>query len=89
MRDGVWGVTSDTIDCRCQMGAEYDGGISQGINYWLWLQIKRAKQSRTETQEQKKDWTVTIRATNLITYGDDLFTTSISRKHFRLDPFED
>ena len=41
--DGFQGGTSDTIYCLWKMGADYDDDITQGINYWRWIQIKRVK----------------------------------------------
>ena len=55
---------------------ELDDDIAQGMNYRRWIQIQRVKNSATTTQQPRKDRTVTIRATNLIKYGDALFTTS-------------
>ena len=77
VRNGVRGGTNGTFYCRWQMGADYDDDIAQGINYRRWIQIKRVKNSATTTQQQGKNRAVTIQATKLITYGDDLFTTSI------------
>ena len=47
VRDGVLGVTSGAIYHLWQMVADYDDLISQGINYWSWIQIKRVKKSAT------------------------------------------
>ena len=59
------------------MGGDYNDDIAQGVNYLLWLQIKIVKNYETTTRQQRKDRTVTIQATNLITYVNELFATSI------------
>ena len=59
------------------MGVDYNDKISQGMNYQIWIQIKRVKKSATTTQKQRKYRIVTIRAKKSITYGDDLFKMSI------------
>ena len=77
MRGGVRSGNSGAIYRYCRIGARYDDEISQGVNYLCWIQIKRVKQIYNNDTDTKKYRTVTIRATNLITYGDALFTTSI------------
>ena len=39
---GVWGGSSGTIYRLIYMGADYDDGIAEGMNYSLWLQINRS-----------------------------------------------
>ena len=58
------------------MGDDYYDYIAQGINYQRWFQLKDSKNSATTTYQQRKDSTVTIQTTNLITYRDALFKTS-------------
>ena len=51
---------------------DYDGYIKQ---YWCWIQIKKGKSAIT-TQQQNNDRSVTTQNKILITYSNDLFTTS-------------
>ena len=43
VRDGVRGGTSGGIYCRWHMGADYYYYITQGMNYWRCIQIKKLK----------------------------------------------
>ena len=49
VRDVAGCGTSGTIYRHCQMGADNDDEISQGVNYWRWIQIKIVKNSETTT----------------------------------------
>ena len=71
------------------MGARYDDEISQGVNYLCWIQIKRVKQIYNNDTDTKKYRTVTIRATNLITYGDASYFLSYSVSTVGHIPFHD
>ena len=43
VKDCVRGGTSGAIYCLWQIGDDYGDDSVQGMNYWLWLQIKIVK----------------------------------------------
>ena len=47
VRNGVRGGTNGAFYRRWHMGADYDDGIEQGINYRHWIQKKRVKKLTT------------------------------------------
>ena len=75
VRDYAQDVNSGAIYCLWNMGDYYTYDIVQGMNYWLWIPIKRVKNSALLIQQQRNYRMVKIRATKLIKYGDDLIRT--------------
>ena len=54
VRNGVRGGTNGAFYRRWHMGADYNDGIEQGINYRHWIQIKRVKKLCNNDTETRK-----------------------------------